>query len=162
MARTFAHQDTQVRPSNQFDDSMPSGPALEADSESLQDDLNAIRSQIKRIIGTPAWHGEPQASLSINKLLYFISDGPAEGFAGGFREIIGAPWPTSVTWYTDAGKTAKIVEKLVSRNAEQAPTQIVWRLYDSDGTTILITSTDTITNTGTPAVFESTRSRVIS
>lgn len=168
MARTKIRQDSQVFPSDSYDDGFTSGPSLESDSDSLQFDLNAIRSQIRRITGKTNWYDTPSGSgggsgpADLSRMLIaFIDDGPVEGYSGGFREIVGAPWPTSITWYTDQSKTAKIVEKLITRNSDQAPTMIVWRLYDADGVTPLISSTDTIANTGTPAVFEATRVRVI-
>jgi hypothetical protein len=98
---------------------------------------------------------------SLRKLLHFINEGPAEEFSDAYKEIVGTPWPTSIIWYTDETKTQKIFERLITRNAAQAPTVIVQRLYKSDGVTPLLTATDTITNTGTPAVFEFSRSRVI-
>jgi hypothetical protein len=48
--RTFLRQDKQVRNSDDYDDTHIAGPTLETDAENLEDDLNAIRSQIKRII----------------------------------------------------------------------------------------------------------------
>lgn len=94
-------------------------------------------------------------------LLFYVDDGPVEGFAGAYKEIVGSPWPTSITWYTDNTKAKKIVEKTIVRSAEQAPTSITWVLYEADGVTPKKTAADTITNTGAPAVFESTRDRII-
>jgi hypothetical protein len=61
MARTKLDQDVQIRQSNTFDDDLPFGPTLETDAASLQDDLNAIRSQVKRGFGLTNWHDEPVA-----------------------------------------------------------------------------------------------------
>ncbi len=160
MARTHLRQGTQIAESDLYDDTFSSGPTLETDASDLQFDLNAIRSQLRRVLGTPNWYDDA-SSGDLRQLLYFIDEGPVEGFTGGFKEIVGSPWPSSVTWYTDATKTMKIVEKIITRSAEQAPTSIVWRLYEVDGVTVRITSTDAIVNTGTPPVFESTRTRTI-
>lgn len=145
---------------------------LSEDQEQFQE---YILSQLKRIIfGNAAgtWNADfladgvlPLAQLApgagqplVQRLLYYIDQGPVDGHIGAFKEIVGSPWPSSVTWYTDATKTKKIVEKVIVRNAEQAPTQITWRLYDADGVTVAAQAVDTIVNV---ASFESTRTRVI-
>ncbi len=112
---------------------------------------------------------DPRASTGISEashkvlrqLIHFIDDGPAEGFAtGAYREILpsASPFPTSVVWWTSAAKTAKIVEKLITRNSNQTPSQIQWKVYAVDGTTVLATVTDTISYSG---VFETSRTRAI-
>jgi hypothetical protein len=95
---------------------------------------------------------------TLRHLIHFIDQGPAEGFASGaFKEILpaGSVFPTSVTWYTDSGKTHKIVEKLIERSAGSAtnitPTPITWILYDEDGVTVVAKVIDSITYSG---VFE--------
>jgi len=106
---------------------------------------------------TPAEH------QTLRQLIHFIDQGPGDGFASGaYKEILpnGSPFPTSMTWYLDAGKTQKLVEKLVTYNANQVPTTIVWNMYDEDGATIIHTVTDTIVYTNN--VFESNRTRSIS
>jgi hypothetical protein len=53
------NQDTQLQPSQTFDDTLAAGSTLESGSLSTQDDLNALRSQILRILlaDTPGdWH----------------------------------------------------------------------------------------------------------
>jgi hypothetical protein len=92
------------------------------------------------------------------RLIEFIDSGPAEGFAGAYRETTGGPFPTGVTWWTNAGKTDRIVELTITRDAGQRPTVEVWELYDADGSTVLLTATDTIAYSGG---FEASRTRVI-
>ncbi len=85
--------------------------------------------------------------------------GPMDGFASGaFREILPSadPFPTSVTWYDDATKVKKLVEKIITRNVNQTPATIVWKVYDTDGSTVLNTATDTIAYSG---IFETDRTR---
>jgi hypothetical protein len=93
---------------------------------------------------------------SIRKLIHLANGGPYEGFASGaFREVLpaGNPFPTSITWYTSAAKTNKIVEKLKTYNLNKTPSTIIWKSYDIDGIT------DTINYSG---VFEISRTRTIS
>lgn len=98
-------------------------------------------------------------NLDLNKLLFYVNEGPVEGFSIGYKEIIGQPFPTNVTWYSDPLNTKKIVEKIIIRNPIKMPTSITWNLFDSDGTTIIKSLTDSITYTSN--VFETSRVRVI-
>lgn len=147
----------------------PIGPAAPtADLDVLTRIVTEHDAELKKqrpvfgISGPAGPPGPPGPGAEIrSQLLAYIDQGPVEGFGGAYKEITGTPWPSAVTWYTDATKAKKVVEKLITRNAEQAPTQIVWRLYDDDGSTVLATSTDTIVLAGTPPVFEVSRSRVI-
>lgn len=100
----------------------------------------------------------PGQHRTLRQLIHFIDQGPAEGFlSGAFKEVLpeASPFPTSVTWYTNSGKTQKIVEKLITRSGggatNIAPTPITWIMYDEDGTTIVAKVIDSITYSG---VFE--------
>ena len=93
-------------------------------------------------------------------LIHFISDGPVEGFiSGAFRELLPAssPFPTSLIWWESAAKLKKIVEVTISYSGVN-PDIIEWKMYDTDGSTVLITVTDTVSYSG---VFETTRTRAI-
>lgn len=50
MSRTFVRQDTQIRQSDLFDDTLVAGATLESGSASIEGDLNSIRSQAKRFL----------------------------------------------------------------------------------------------------------------
>lgn len=78
---------------------------------------------------------------------------------GGYREIVGQPFPTLVTWYTNAGKTIKLVEKSYAYDPNQNPITITFRLYvGSVANTVLRTVTDTVTYSGP---FEASRTRSV-
>ena len=97
---------------------------------------------------------------ALRQLIHFIDNGPATGFASGaYREVTPSanPFPTAVIWYDDNTKAKKLVEKLTSYTGPN-PTQIQWKMYDTDGTTVLATVTDAITYSG---VFETSRTRTI-
>lgn len=88
--------------------------------------------------------------------------GPFEEFlSGAYREIlpVADPFPTSVIWWENSAKLKKIVEKTLTLNANKTPSTIEWKVYDTDGSTVLATVTDTITYS---AVFELSRTRTIS
>jgi len=85
-------------------------------------------------------------------------DGPYEGFSGAVRDISGSGFPTSIIWYTSSARTAKIVEKTITYNVDYNPSTLEWKVYSTDGTTVIATVTDTVTYSG---LFETTRTRVI-
>lgn len=88
--------------------------------------------------------------------------GPFEGFAtGAYREMLpfASVFPTSVIWYDDISKAKKIVEKTISYNTNKTVSLITWKVYDTDGTTVLATVSDTPAYTG---IFENNRTRAIS
>lgn len=94
----------------------------------------------------------------LRQLIHFIDNGPTSGFASGaYRENVGGVFPTSITWWTSAAKTHKIVEKLLTYTGA-FPTTIQWKMYDTDGSTVLATVTDTITYSG---AYETSRTRTI-
>jgi len=94
----------------------------------------------------------------LRQLIHFIDNGPAEGFASGaYREMTGTVFPTAIIWWVSDSKVDKIVEKLITWSGIN-PTTIVWKIYDTDGSTVLATVTDAITYSG---IFESSRTRTI-
>jgi len=101
---------------------------------------------------------------ALRALIHFIDEGPACSFASGaYKETLpaGDAFPTSIIWWESASKTQKIVEKTITRTGTGTnvkPTPIVWKMYDTDGTTVLCTVTDVIVYTG---VFETSRTRTI-
>jgi hypothetical protein len=96
---------------------------------------------------------------ALRQLIHFIDEGPAEGFAtGAYREVTGTwVFPTAIIWWESSEKLKKIVERLITWTGI-SPTTIVWKIYDTDGSTVLATVTDTITYSG---IFETSRSRAI-
>lgn len=80
---------------------------------------------------------------------------------GGYREIVGGIFPTTVTWYTDSGKTIKLVEKTYtySSTIRILPETITLRLFSGTlANTLKRTITDNISYTN---VFEVSRTRTI-
>lgn len=100
------------------------------------------------------------AHKALRQLIHFIDDGPAEGFASGsFRETTGTVFPTLEVWYV-VGSTppaGKIVELATTWSGAKI-TQEVWKMYDTDGSTVLVTVTDAISYSG---LFETTRTRTV-
>jgi hypothetical protein len=66
-------------------------------------------------------------------------------------------FPTSEIWWESSSKLKKIVE-LTTTWAGSKITAEEWKMYDTDGSTVLVTVTDAISYSG---VFETTRTRTI-
>ncbi len=98
---------------------------------------------------------------TLRDLIHFIDEGPGDGFASGaFKETIGRPFPISSTWYTNSSKSKKLIEKLISYYSNNLPSIIQWKMYDTDGITVIHTVIDNITYQNN--AFEYTRTRTIS
>jgi hypothetical protein len=100
---------------------------------------------------------------TLRQLIHLAEEGgPWEGFASGaYQEVLPAadPFPTSIIWWTSSAKTAKIVEETISYNGNKTINTDQWKVYDTDGSTVLATVTDTYAYSG---VFVTSRTRVIS
>jgi hypothetical protein len=100
----------------------------------------------------------------LRQLIHFIDDGPAEGFASGaYKEVLpsGSLFPTQLVWWESSSKLKKIVEKIITRTGAGTnlkPTPVKWKVYDTDGTTVLWTISDAIVYSG---LVVSTRTRTI-
>jgi len=94
----------------------------------------------------------------LRQLIHFIDDGPAEGFASGaYREVAGTVFPTAIVWWESSSKLKKIVERLITWTGVN-PTTDQWKVYATDGSTVLATVTDAISYSG---IFETSRTRTI-
>jgi hypothetical protein len=96
---------------------------------------------------------------SLRQLIHFIDDGPTIGFPDGtFKETLplGNPFPTLEIWWESAVKLKKIVQLEVTRSLGQLPVIEKWKMFDSNGSTVIEQVTDTITYSG---VIETFRSR---
>lgn len=94
---------------------------------------------------------------ALRQLIHFLDDGPGDGFASGtYKEITYTGLlVTNETWYTDNTKVDKIVQLDITYTG-LLPTSEVWKMYDTDGSTVLVTLTDSITYSG---VLEQDRTR---
>ncbi len=96
----------------------------------------------------------------LRQLIHFIDDGPATGFASGaYKETTPTgPFPTSEIWWESSAKLKKIVSLDTTWTGPRI-TQEVWKVYATDGSTVLATVTDVVAYSG---VFETSRTRTIS
>ena len=97
---------------------------------------------------------------TLRQLIHFIDDGPAEGFITGlYKEVLpsGNPFPTSIIWWESSSKLKKIVERIITWSGV-VPISDEWKVYDTDGVTILATVSDSIVYSGP---FELNRTRTI-
>jgi hypothetical protein len=99
---------------------------------------------------------------TLRHLIHFINEGPGDGFASGAYKTTlpaGDPFPTSIIWWESSAQTEKIVEKTLTLNSNKTPSQIEWKMYDTNGVIVIATVTDSITYSG---IFEISRTRIIS
>lgn len=167
--RTRIEQDRQVAESRAYVDTLAPGASLQSTAEDAEDDLNALRSIARRIkrgaAAGRAWYDDQLDAGGISRGLdhalldTLLAVGPAAGHSGAFLEVLpsGSPFPTSRTWWSSAAKTVRRVDQTITRDAQQKPTSIVWKIYDAAGA-VLLTVTDTIAYSGP---FTSTRTRTI-
>lgn len=88
--------------------------------------------------------------------IHFVDGGPAEGFtSGATRTTAGGLFPTLIEWKTAGGDL--IYDKAIN-GPVITPSPIVQRVYDTDGTTVLVTLSDAITYSG---IAETSRVRTI-
>ncbi len=88
---------------------------------------------------------------TLRHLVHLADRGPFEGFtSGAYAEALpsGNPFPTSFIWWVSSAKTQKIVELTVTYNSNKTVATKEWKGYDTDGTTLLATVTDTYTYSG--------------
>jgi hypothetical protein len=99
---------------------------------------------------------------ALRQLIHFLEFGPGDGFGAGpyYSETLpaGDPFPTSETWYTDSGKTAKIVQWSCTYNANKTFATETWTVYKTDGSSKAAEAVDTISYS---AVMETSRSRTV-
>jgi hypothetical protein len=90
------------------------------------------------------------------QLIHFIDEGPAEGFTtGATKTVTGSVFPTQVLWRR--ADATKLVEQNITWTGVLATT-VEWKMYDTDGTTVLATVTDSVSYSGP---FETGRTRSI-
>jgi len=89
----------------------------------------------------------------LRQLIHFIEDGPTES---AYREITGTLFPSAIIWWESSSKLKKIVERLLTWTGIDLTTD-QWKMYDTDGSSVLATVTDTVSYSG---VFETSRTRV--
>lgn len=87
-----------------------------------------------------------------------VNDGPSH-FTGLFEETLplANPFPTSEIWWTDSGKTIKVIEVTTTYNGNKTVNTEEFKVYHADGT-LRKTVLDTYTYSG---VFVKDRTRTI-
>lgn len=93
---------------------------------------------------------------ALRQLQHIAAEGPFDASAYNVVLPAGSLFPTSSTWFTQGG--SKIYESVVTYNSNLTVAQEVQRIYDTDGTTVLLTATDTIEYQG---LVETGRTRSI-
>lgn len=95
----------------------------------------------------------------LRQLIHFIDDGPAEGFTSGAYREVTSPGitPSTIIWWESSSKLKKIVSLDLTWSGILVTAE-EWKVYDTDGSTVLATVTDAISYSG---IFETNRTRTI-
>lgn len=89
---------------------------------------------------------------TLRQLVHLADDGgPYHGFPSGlYQEYLpsGSAFPTSIIWWESSAKLKKIVEETIVYNPSKTIASDTWKVYATDGSTVLATSVDTFTYSG--------------
>lgn len=100
------------------------------------------------------------STTSIDFIVNLLLMTTGEHNEGAVRVITGGAFPTTITWFKDAGKTIKLVEKSYNYDSNRNINQVTVRLYDGTVSNIVKrTIVDTKTLSGP---FEIERVRTVS
>lgn len=114
-------QNTQINKSTVYDDTLPSGVTLESGSESLEDDLNAIRSQLEKIIGSGNWYDVYVAPAGTDELVKVS----ANDLSGSFLlNKIDAGTGISITETNDGGNETITITNTVTNTDESVKVSV--------------------------------------
>ena len=118
----------------------------------FRDTLNTTPVTLSNLLSGGTGITESQHK-ALRDLIHFIDSGPADGFASSsYKEnTYSGALLTSEIWYEDNTKVQKIVELTITYSGVYPATE-TWKMYDTDGTTVLVTVVDTISYSG---AFES-------
>ena len=141
-----------------IDDDGLGAPVIEGQVRNDGGDLVAyIGGSVKSLTGVTAGGLTAAQHRTLLQLIHFIDNGPAEGFVtGATRTTTGTAFPSQILW--KRSDATNLVEKNITYTGA-FPTTIEWKMYDTDGSTVLATVTDTISYSG---AFETGRTRAIS
>lgn len=136
MARTFIRQETQVRQSELYDDTLAAGAALESAATNLEMDLNGLRSQLKRAIyadvvgdwfaDIPTVNGKKRAIAALNTDLDDIEE----------KKVL-----YRVEVLTDIAVPALQNYKVLSAAGTETPTQVAAVAGTQDGAVVAQSAT---------------------
>ena len=129
-------QSTQISNSTLYDDNLTLDSTLETLSESLEDDLNSIRSQLKAIIGGDHWYDVPGTSVGggINAVTHKSLDQLVHNIAeDSFMQLnrTDGKIATIIIW-NSSDLVIKIRDFIVTRTNGKI-SQIITNQYDSFG-----------------------------
>lgn len=131
MARTFIRQDAQIAQSFVYDDTVAAGTTLESGTNSIEDDLNGLRSQVKRLLwenavgnwydDVPTVNGKKRAVFDLNTDLNDLEE---KKFLARANILTDVPVGASQNW------------QILSFSGAQTPTQVAAVALTQNGTVV--------------------------
>lgn len=128
MSRTFIRQETQIRKSDVYDDTLAAGSTLESTPVHIQDDLNGLRSQVKRAIGDTDWFSD---IATVNGKKRAIKDLNTDLDDLEAQKVL-----ARVAVLTDISVTAAQNFEVLSVAGSEAPTQVAAVALTQDGAVV--------------------------
>jgi hypothetical protein len=146
-------QQSQVHNTDSYDDTLLPGPALEGGAEELAYDLNAIRSQVKRLIygvGIGNWYDDPGLAPAnpINYFAFLLDNEPiaSTGTPDAIYTVTySGIFVTKEEWFRD---DATLIKSIDYTYVGIQVTQEVRKVFLSDGATIAAQVTWTYSYSG--------------
>lgn len=147
MARSELHQDRQVKQSDAYVDTLTIGPGLEANAEDLQDDLNALRSLLRRLVRgvrSGNWYDDIVAAgiPGLQDAFYdFLLENDPD-----FEDVTYAPTYSGLqlsteTWVSTAGSV--LIKQCAYTYSGLFVSTAVCQVYDPTGITVVAQTTTT-------------------
>lgn len=119
MGRTFIRQETQIRNSDSYDDTLSAGSTLESGPANIQDDLNGVRSQLKRAIWADSagnwWDDIPTVNAKKRGIQALNTD---------LDELESQKILRRITLLTDIAVPASQNYKILSVASSEAPSEV--------------------------------------
>lgn len=138
--KVLIRPEREIKKSKIYDDTLTSGAALESNAVTIEDDLNAIRSQLKKITGEAHWYSEPATDLNgvvaggisenshknLDTLTHNISENSYVQLVRTSGKV------TSIVIWDSSAMTLKIREFIITRTSGKVAS-VVAKQYDNSG-----------------------------
>lgn len=119
MSRTFIRQDAQIAQSVVYDDTVAAGTTLESATSSIEDDLNGLRSQIKRLLwddGAGNWYDDVPTVNSKKRAVFDLNT--------DLNDLEEKKFLCRANILTDVSVTAAQNWEILSVSGSETPTQV--------------------------------------
>ena len=141
MSRTFINQSTQIGGSEEYSDSLPVGSGLQS-QETLQGDLNALRTMLKQLINSEGnWYDQPAVSVSELSAAFVDLGTTLETEIAGLQASVGTAQSDVATINTTIAAQAGEIDA-VEASVATLQTQVLTAEGNISALTLSLSNTD--------------------